>query len=178
VTNDTSSRGLSGFIASVSHLAAGYPLSRTGSQRFILAFGDGYAYIRLADLRHPLRFLRQLSGAPPLQFGTEGFRTALVDDKNPARHYAAFVYVGFWLPGWLALLVLWAWEVAGFVRYAYWSQPDIRSGYVGLYHGRLVRMHGHTILPSLIARDLSQRPLTHRQFSQDPPAHRGQKGGG
>lgn len=157
MTNEKSGRGLSGFVASVSRLAGGYPVSGAGSRRFMLAFGDHYAYIRLADLRSPVRFLRQLSGAPPHQFGVDGFRAALVDDSNPARHYAAFVYVGFWLPGWLALLVLWAWEVAGFVRYGEWSQPDIRSGYVGLYHGRLVRRHGHTILPSLIARDLGQR---------------------
>jgi hypothetical protein len=29
-------------------------------------------------------------------------------------------------------------------------------GYVGLWHGALVRRYGHTVLPSLIARDLAQ----------------------
>jgi hypothetical protein len=66
--------------------------------------------------------------------------------------------VGYWLPAPLALLMLWAWEIAGFVRYAYWSQPDMRSGYVGLFHGRMLRRYSHTILPALMARDLTETP--------------------
>ncbi|MEZ4636340.1 MAG: hypothetical protein R2856_15485 [Caldilineaceae bacterium] len=64
--------------------------------------------------------------------------------------------MGYWLPAPLAVLMLWAWEIAGFVRYAYWSQSDMRSGYVGLFHGRMVRRYGHTILPALMARDLTE----------------------
>lgn len=149
--------GLAGFIANTSQLAARFPLTRDGTRRFVLAFGEDAAYIRVQDAWNPWRFLRQMEGAPPVRWGTAGFKRGLVDDTNPARHYAAFVFVGFWLPGWLALPVLWLWEMAGYLRYGLrWSQADMRSGYVGLWHGRLVRRYGHPILPSLIARDLAE----------------------
>ena len=125
------------------------------SRAFILASAERYSYIRLADLWRPLRFLRQLSGKPPQCFGVRGFRHALVDDQEPARHYTAFVFVGYWLPTLLALPVLWLWELLGLVRYGSWSQPDIRSGTVGIRHGRAVRKAGFAVLPTLVARDLS-----------------------
>ena len=153
----TSTTDLPGFIAAISALAARFPLTPTGTRRFVLAFGEEMAYIRVQDAWNPWRFLRQMEGNPPVRWGTRGFKRGLVDDRNPARHYAAFVFVGFWLPGWMAVLLLWLWELAGFVRYGFrWSQADTRSGYVGLWHGRLVRRYGHTILPSLIARDLAE----------------------
>jgi len=149
--------GLTGFIAATSALAARFPLTRRGTQRFVLAFAEQTAYIRVQDAWNPWHFLRQMEGAPPVRWGTDGFKRGLVDDRNPARHYAAFVFVGFWLPGWMALCLLWLWELAGYLRYGFrWSQPDTRSGYVGLWHGRLVRRYGHTILPSLLARDLAR----------------------
>jgi len=149
--------GLPGFITATSSLAARFPLTSNGTRRFVLAFGEEMAYIRVQDAWNPWRFLRQMEGNPPTRWGTDGFKRGLVDDRNPARHYTAFVFVGFWLPLWMALLVLWLWEVAGFVRYGFrWSQADMRSGYAGLWHGRLVRRYGHTILPSLIARDLAE----------------------
>lgn len=149
--------GLDGFVAAVSRLAARFPATTQGTRRFVLAFGEETAHIHVQDAWNLWRFLRQMEGNPPVRWGTDGFKRGLVDDTNPARHYAAFVFVGFWLPGWMALLVLWLWELAGYVRYGfYWSQADMRSGYVGLWHGRLVRRHGHTILPSLIARDLAE----------------------
>lgn len=76
---------------------------------FILQISDDFAFIRLRDLRHPLRFFKQLSGTPPIQFGTSGFRKEIIDDANPARHYTAFVFVGYWLPMALGWLVLIAW---------------------------------------------------------------------
>lgn len=148
--------GVDALIAQTSALAARYDMSTRDQHRFVLAFAERFAYIRIQDVWNPLRFLRQMEGAPPVRLGTGGFKHALVDDANPARHYAAFVFVGYWLPAPLAVLMLWAWEIAGFVRYAYWSQPDMRSGYVGLFHGRLVRRYGHTILPALMARDLTE----------------------
>jgi hypothetical protein len=149
--------GVNGFIHATSALAAQYPMTRSGTRCFVLAFGEQMAYIRVQDAHNPWRFLRQMEGNPPTRWGTDGFKRGLVDDRNPARHYAAFVFVGFWLPGWMALLLLWLWEFAGYVRYGLrWSQADTRSGYVGLWHGRLVRRYGHTILPSLIARDLAE----------------------
>jgi len=127
-----------------------------GSARFVLHISDLYAYIRPRDMGDPRRFLKQMAGAPPVQLGTEGFRPELVDDHNPARHYVALLFVGFWLPYPLALLVLYAWEVAGFVRYhGQWSQADVRCGLVGLQHGKLVRRYGPTALPALIAAELA-----------------------
>ncbi|MBI1299320.1 hypothetical protein GC175_30685 [bacterium] len=148
--------GVAALIAQTSALAARYDLTRRDRHRFVLAFAERFAYIRVQDMWNPWRFLSQMEGAPPVRLGTDGFKHALVDDANPARHYAAFVFVGYWLPPPLAVLMLWAWEIAGFVRYADWSQPDMRSGYVGLFHGRLVRRYSHTILPALMARDLTE----------------------
>lgn len=127
-----------------------------GSAEFVLRISDDYAYIRPRDLRNPLRFLKQMAGVPPIQLGTDGFRADLVDDQNPARHYTALLFVGFWLPYPLAWLVLYAWEMAGFMRYrGHWSPADVRCGLVGLRHGKLVRRYGPTILPALIAADLA-----------------------
>jgi hypothetical protein len=127
------------------------------SHDFILAIAERYSYIRLADLGRPLRFLRQISGKPPQCFGARGFRHALVDDQEPARHYTAFVFVGYWLPTALALPVLWLWELLGLVRYGHWSQPDVRSGTVGIRHGRAVRKAGFAMLPTLVERDLGAK---------------------
>lgn len=80
----------------------------------------------------------------------------LVDDKNPARHYMAFVFLGFWLPTILAVMGLWLWEIAGLVRYGYWATKDVRMGYVGIRHGRLLWRYGAVILPGLMAADLAE----------------------
>jgi len=47
-------------------------------------------------------------------------------------------------------------EILGFFRYGHWSKPDMRSGSVGIRHGRAVRKGGATVLPALIQRDLSE----------------------
>ncbi len=150
-------QGVEAFLRDVERLAAQFALGTQGTREFVLAMGDRYAFIRLGDAWNLPRFLRQMAGVPPMRFGVAGFRRSLVDDKDPARHYTAFVFVGYWLPRWLAILVLWLWELAGYVRYRRrWSEADMRMGYVGLWHGALVRRYGHTVLPSLIARDLAQ----------------------
>ena len=150
--------GIEAFLADVNQRVRQAEEQGRNTNDFVGEIGEHYAFIRLHDLNRPRQFLRQLAGEPPLQFGTTGFRRELVDDKNPARHYIAFVFVGYWLPLLLAIPVLWAWVVLGFVRYrGHWSQPDIRNGYIGLYHGRQVRRHGAAILPELIARDLDGR---------------------
>jgi hypothetical protein len=147
--------GVDALIAAASRLAADSP--GEGSAAAVRQLGEQYAFIRLADLRRPLRFLRQMAGAPPVELGTAGFRHDLVDDLNPARHYIAFVVVGYWLPRWAAVGVLWLWEVASLIRYwGKWSWPDIASGYLGIRHGRLVRRYGAVILPSLIASELAE----------------------
>lgn len=147
--------GVDGFIKVVGRLAAQVPAGKAGARRFILRAGENFAFIRLQDMGNPLRFLKQMAGAPPYQFGADGFRPDLVDDTNPARHYMAFVFLGFWLPRWLAVLGLWLWEVAGSVRYGYWAEKDITMGYLGIRHGRMVRQMGPTVLPGLIAGELA-----------------------
>ncbi len=143
--------GASGFAADVRALA-----EQTVSVReFIRRAGERYAFIQLDDWKSPHRFLRQLSGKPPVRFGTDGFRRALVDDRDPARHYTAFVVVGFWLPRPIAVATLWAWEILGFVRYrGTWSQPDVRLGIIGLRHGGAVQREGAGVLAGLIEREL------------------------
>lgn len=148
--------GAAAFIADVKSRATRSMTAGQSTTQFILEIGDAYAFIRLADWCTPLRFLKQMAGAPPLQFGARGFKQSIVDDKNPARHYTAFVFVGYWLPTPLALVVLWAWEILGFVRYhGKWSQPDMRCGRLGIRHGRLVRQQGPSVLAGLIERDLT-----------------------
>jgi hypothetical protein len=152
--------GLDGWIADLSaHVAQATP-GWWGTVQFMLRIGERYAYIRLQDLFNPLRFLRQLEGAPPISFGTAGFHPSLLEegDANPARHYTAFLFVAFWLPSILAVPLLYAWEVLGYLRYRFhWSDADMLSGFYAIYHGRLVRRYGPTILPALIARDLADR---------------------
>ncbi len=150
--------GVEGFIQDVSRLAGAFPPTPGGARRFVLAMGERYAAIRLQDAWNPPRFLAQMAGKPPVRFGVHGFRWTLVDDADPARHYTAFVFVGFWAPLWMALLVLWLWELAGFFRYRRrWSLADVRMGYVGIRHGALIRDYGHQILPGLIAFALTER---------------------
>lgn len=153
--------GLDLFIAAVSERTSRVPPSWWNTARFLLRIAEDFAYIRLRDLWRPLRFLRQMAGAPPYRFATRGFTSAIVDDENPARHYTAFVFVGFWLPARLAKLALWLWEIAGFVRYGgRWSHNDMACGEVGIRHGRLLRKYGQTIMPALIASELAERPPT------------------
>lgn len=148
--------GVDAFIADVSRRAAAARANSTF--RFILDISADYAYIHLHDAWHPVRFLSQLASAPPVQFGTAGFERALVDDDAPARHYTAFVFIGFWLPKRLSTCVLWGWEILGFFRYGGdWSSPDIRMGRVGIRHGEFVRRYGPTVLPGLIAAELAAK---------------------
>jgi hypothetical protein len=126
----------------------------------MLQTGEAYAYIRLQDLYDPLRFLKQLQGAPPVRFGTTGFHHTIIEqgDANPARHYTAFLFVSFWLPPIIAVPILYSWELLGYLRYRFhWSAADMRSGFIGIRHGRLMRRYGPTILPALIAHDLAER---------------------
>ena len=153
--------GVDAFIAGVSRYAMDHYTGRLRQHAFIHAVADDYAYIRVRDITRPVRFLRQMEGAPPLTLGTAGFRPDLVDDANPARHYTAFVFVGYWLPRPLAVLTLWLWEMAGFVRYGgVWSAKDMASGRTGIRHGAWVRRLGPEVLPGLIAAELAAHPAT------------------
>lgn len=153
--------GLDRFIETITTYASQVSPDRRGSARFVARLGEECAFIRLRDLRHPIRFFRQMAGHPPLRFGVDGFDPSVVDDANPVRHYVAFVVVGYWLPGFLALPVLYLWEILGFVRYrGRWSPGDMRSGRIGVRHGRAVRRHGPQVLPDLVRRDLGAGPAT------------------
>ena len=149
--------GIDVFIATVEQRVEETHAHSESSWHFIQRISDDFAFIRLHDLRHPLRFLKQISGAPPLQFGVQGFRKEIVDDRNPARHYTAFVFVGYLLPFPLGWVVLVGWEVLGFFRYGFqWSQGDMRCGKIGLRHGRAVKLRGIDVLPGLIEQDLKE----------------------
>ena len=157
MNNTTTARGgIIAFIDNVQRYADECGPDRDGANQFIQRISEDYANIQLADIGQPLRFLKQLSGKPPVRFGTEGFKPLLVDDDNPARHYTAFVFVGYWLPWVLSIFVLYGWEILGFLRYRFqWSQGDVRMGLVGLRHGRAVRREGAGVLAELIACDLA-----------------------
>jgi len=152
--------GAAAFLADVQTRAAKSLAAQRTTQEFILEISDAYAFIRLQDWRYPLQFLKQMSGEPPIKFGTTGFKPTIVDDKNPTRHYTAFVFVGYWLSAPLAVIVLWAWEILGFFRYRFrWSWRDLECGYIGIRHGRQVRRQGPTVLAGLIARDLVEEEI-------------------
>ena len=137
--------------------AAGAPATPAGARRFINQIAADCANVHAGDLRRPLRFLRQAASLPALRFGTSGFRTDLVDDENPARHYTAFVWIGFWFPYPLAWLIVWLWEMAGFFRYrGDWSANDVACGMIGIRHGRQVRRVGPAALAELVKRDLRE----------------------
>jgi len=148
--------GLEAFIATIERCAGQCHDDRQGRRRFVGELGSLCAGIHGEKmLRHPIRFLREMQGNPPLRFGTAGFHPEVVDDLNPARHYIAFVVVGFWLPVALAVPVLYLWEVASFFRYkGHWSQKDIHSGMIGIRHGRAVAREGIHVLAPLARRDL------------------------
>lgn len=148
------------FIADVKIRTATNLAAQQSTRQFILEISDAYAFIRLQDWHRPLQFLKQMSGEPPIKFGITGFKPTIVDDQNPARHYTAFVFVGYWLPAPLAVIVLWAWEILGFFRYRLrWSWRDLECGYIGIRHGRQVRRQGPAVLAQLIERDLVEEEI-------------------
>ena len=150
--------GLDQFLDYLQAMAVQSPPGWAGSVWFVLRVGEDCAGIRTQDVGAPLRFLRQMAGAPPRQFGTSGFAPEIVDDDNPARHYIAFVFVGFWLPAVLATPLLYLWEVAGFVRYGgYWSPKDVVNGRIGIQHGCWLRRTSPALLPALVAGALADR---------------------
>ena len=151
-------QGIDALIRAASRYAEDARATGAGTAHVIRRLGEDFAYIRWQDVTRPKTFLAQMAGAPPVKIGTAGFRPELVDDLHPARHYVAFLMVGYWLPVWAAVAVLWLWEAAGFVRYrGTWSWPDIANGRLGIRHGRWVRRCGAVVLPALIASELAER---------------------
>lgn len=160
--------GFDAFCAYLQAKATQTPPGWPGTVWFVLSISEECAGIFTQYIFvDPLRFLQLAAGAPPLQFGTEGFSPSVVDDRNPARHYVAFVFIGFWLPRFLALIFLYLWEIAGFVRYkGHWSSKDIVCGRIGIAHGRWVRRSGPTVLPALAAAELADRRRIHLSAAQ------------
>jgi hypothetical protein len=146
--------GLPGLIGATRH----YIAEMNGdSAKVVRRLAEDFAFIRLQDVWHLYKFLRQMEGEPPIRLGTKGFRRDLVDDHNPARHYMAFVAMGYWLPVFLAKIVLYLWEIAGYIRYGFkWSPADMRSGRTGVRHGNTVRHHGIAVLPELMEAELAE----------------------
>jgi len=151
--------GFDAFCAYLQEKAAQAPTGWPGTVWFVLSIGEECAGLFTQYIFvDPLRFLRLAADAPPLQFGTEGFASSVLDDFNPARHYVAFVLVGFWLPRLLAIGFLYLWEIAGFIRYrGHWSARDIVCGRIGIAHGAWVRRAGPLVLPGLAAAELADR---------------------
>lgn len=159
----TEQQGFDAFLNDVNQCVEKANKQRHTTRDFVLHIAERYAHIRPQDLKSPKRFYQQISSSPPVCFGTQGFRQSIVDDQEPARHYTAFVFVGYWLPTLLAVPFLWAWEVLGFVRYGHWSQPDVRSGLIGIRHGRAIRREGASVLPVLICRDLGETEVRSKE---------------
>ncbi|MCC6455079.1 MAG: hypothetical protein IT328_09070 [Caldilineaceae bacterium] len=156
MASSASLRGLKGLISATRR----YITEEEGQAgRVVRRLSEDFAYIHLQDVWNPYRFLRQMEGSPPIKLGTEGFRPELVDDHNPARHYMAFVAMGYWLPYLLALAVLYLWEIAGYIRYGFqWSPADMKNGLLGVRHGNAVRHAGIEVLPGLMVKDLAADP--------------------
>ncbi len=146
-------RGLAGLVDATRR----YIAEEAGNSKAVVSrLAEDFAYIHLQDVWNPYKFLRQMEGHPPVRLGTEGFRADIVDDTNPARHYIAFVALGFWMPKVVALVMLVGWELAGFVRYGFkWSKEDMASGLLGVRHGNAVRTRGIAVLPDLMEKELS-----------------------
>lgn len=123
---------------------------------FVLALARRCANVDFGALGRPRRFWRMLRQEPPICFGPRGFRAGLVDDFHPARHYSAFVLVGFFLPGPLARAFGWLWEWAEGVALGQFSPRDVGLSRLAARHGRAVRQRGPAALPALIRADLCE----------------------
>ena len=59
--------GVDALIAQTSAMLTRYGLSTLDRHRFVLAFAERFAYIRIQDAWNPWRFLSQMEGAPPVR---------------------------------------------------------------------------------------------------------------
>ena len=121
---------------------------------FMLELARQCGNVDLSRLGHPIRFWRSLRELPPKRFGNIGFRAELVDDFHPARHYVAFLMIGFFLPYPLALAFGWLWERAEGIVLGEFSPRDVALGRLAIAHGRTVRQAGPAALPALIRKEL------------------------
>jgi hypothetical protein len=78
------------------------------------------------------------------QFGSSGFRSDLVDDANPARHYVAYLAVGFQKGGLPGAAIAVARELPGICGGGC-SAQDIRLGVIGANHGASLRPNAQAI---------------------------------
>lgn len=156
MSTNLSQLGVNAFIEAINQQSKQCKAGWKGTIQFILQISDAYAGIRFKDISHPIRFLKQMIGNPPIGFGTYGFKRELIDDPQPMRHYIAFVFVGFWLPYPLAGLFLYIWEALGVLRHGFWGEADMKLGWIGIKHGGQVRRNGPAVLIELIRQDLQE----------------------
>ena len=71
---------------------------------------------------------------PPVNFGASGFNEALVDDKNPARHYVANLVAGFEAGPVVGTAIAVGRELPRICQGGC-SFKDVRLGVVGVQHG-------------------------------------------
>ncbi|MSP13068.1 MAG: hypothetical protein EXR62_08925 [Chloroflexi bacterium] len=151
-------KGATGFVARVQYYAGLSSQHTRSSHWFIDTLACQFAGLDLADWWRPWRWFRAMGSAkPPEDMGPAGFRVDLVDDNRPARHYVAFLMIGYYLTYPLGWLVMYGWEILGWVRYGSFSRTDILLAKVGLQHGVMIRRDGPEILADLIVRDLLER---------------------
>ena len=117
---------------------------------FVLELARQCANVDFGELRRPWRFWSMLRQEPPVCFGPRGFRPDLVDDFHPARHYSAFLLIGFFFPQPLAVAFSRLWEWSEGVILGQFSPNDVRMSQLAIRHGRAVRRAGPASLPALI----------------------------
>lgn len=142
------------FAAYAGALAGQTAAQKRGATWFVLELARQAANVDFGELRRPWRFWRRLRQEPPVCFGPRGFRPALTDDFHPARHYSAFLLVGFFLPNPLGAAFAWLWERAEGWLLGSFSPRDVGLARLAVRHGRAVRHEGPAALPALIRRDV------------------------
>ena len=149
-------RGCHGFIEYVENLIERAAEEQRRPAWIMGTLARECANVDLRRLRRPLRFWHSLRELPPVRFGRDGFRRALVDDYHPARHYCAFLALGFFLPAWLAVPFARLWEWAEGVVFGEYSPRDVALSELAIRHASALRRAGIDELPALIRRDLCQ----------------------
>lgn len=153
-------RGAAGLIERVEVYARLSSQHSKSSDWFIDTLSRQFAGLDPADWWRPWRWLHAMGSArPPEDVGAAGFRPEFVDDDRPARHYIAFVMIGYYLPYFLGWIIMYGWEILGRIRYGTFSNKDVLLAKVGLKHGDMVRRRGPEIVADLIEQDLLIRNL-------------------
>jgi len=144
------------FVAYVAEQAERAAGERRGARWLALTLAHQCANVDFHLLRRPLHFWRALRQEPPVCFGPRGFRGSLADDFHPARHYSAFLMIGYFLPYALAAAFAWLWEAAEGIFLGGYSRCDVALSRIAVRHGNILRRQGPAALAPLILRDLCE----------------------